>query len=743
MFKKAIILLLLCPGIITAIYARQIEGKVYEKVQGEKVPITGANVVWLETNRGTTTDSEGEFLLNHHPDSDYLLVSFIGYRSDTIAISEDQNYVEVELEPGEVLGEVSVADRKSGTTVDRMETMHVENIAGEEMHKAACCNLSQSFETNASVDAAYSDAATGAKQIRLLGLSGRYVQMMTENFPNYYGLATAFGLEYIPGPWMDAIQVSKGTAAVTNGYDAITGQINVEYKKPATSEPLYANWLINDKGRTEVNLNGRWLINDKWSTMLMTHHGWSLRKNDVNDDNFMDHPLVDRQLFFARTDYNNHKGYSTRFGLKYFFENRLGGQLNYDPDVNPLDQTAYGVDINTKRYEAFWKNGYIIPGMKHTSIALINNMTYHEHDGVYGKRQYDATQVSYYGNLIWQSVLVNHQHTYHAGISMKYDQYDEHLDDRPLGREEMVPGAFLQYSMNLDNGLSAIAGLRADHHNLYGMFYTPRFHLKYKPNGITVFRASAGKGWRTANVLAENSFLLASSRYMRIDDNLLPEEAWNAGFSMTQYFMVGNQEWRATAEFYRTQFDNQLVVDMDSDVDEVHFSNLNGRSFSNTYQIELSAPLVKGLDLRTAYRYNDVQQNIGGVMREVPLTSRSKGFMTASYKTPLGKWQFDATGQYNGGGRIPSTAANPDIYQRGDSFDPYPMVHAQITKYFKSWSVYLGVENILNYRQENPIIAASEPFGEYFDAAMIWGPLEGRKFYLGFRWQLQNLNKDN
>jgi outer membrane cobalamin receptor len=743
MLKKAMSLLILFLGALTALEAQQIEGKVYETIDGEKVPLTGANVVWLETNRGTTTDNEGRFVLNHHPESNYLLVSFVGYRNDTVAVAADQETIEIEMIPGEVLDEVSVADRKQGTSVDRMETMHIENIAGEELHKAACCNLSQSFETNASVDAAYSDAATGAKQIRLLGLSGRYVQMMTENFPNYYGLATAFGLEYIPGPWMDAIQVSKGTAAVINGYDAITGQINVEYKKPTSSEPLYANWLINDKGRTEVNLNGHWIINDKWSTMLLTHHGWSLIKNDVNNDNFMDHPLVDRQLFFARTDYKGSKGFTSRLGLKYFYEDRLGGQLNYDPDVNPLDQTAYGVDINTRRYEGFWKNGYVIPGMKHTSIALINNMTYHEHDGVYGQRQYEATQLSYYSNLIWQSILVNHRHTYHAGLSMKYDVYDEHLDDRPLGRTEIVPGAYLQYSMKLDNGLSAIAGIRADHHNEYGMFYTPRFHMKYKPNGITVIRASAGKGWRTANVLAENSFLLASSRVMRIEDNLLPEEAWNAGISLTQYFMVGNQEWRATAEYYRTQFENQLVVDMDSDVDEVHFSNLDGQSFSNTYQIELSAPLVKGLYLRTAYRYNDVQQNIGGVMREVPLTSRSKGFLTASYKTPLGKWQFDATGQYNGGGRIPSTAANPDVYQRGDSFDPYPMMHAQITKYFKSWSVYLGVENILNYRQENPIIAASDPFGEYFDAAMIWGPLEGRKFYLGFRWKLQNLHKDS
>ncbi|MFO7791306.1 MAG: TonB-dependent receptor [Bacteroidota bacterium] len=741
MLKKVLFLLVLCIMLAPGIKAQTLQGKIFEHSDGDKVPITGANVVWMGTSRGTTTGPNGEFKLNHHHDSDYLVVSFVGYTPDTVKVDPDQNHIEITIQKGKLLDEISVSDRRTSTYVDRMEPTHLENIDGNELHKAACCNLSQSFETNASVDASYSDAATGAKQIRLLGLAGRYVQLMTENFPNYYGLASTFGLEYIPGPWMEAIQVSKGTAAVLNGHDAITGQINVEYKKPKTSEPLYANWLINDKGRTEVNLNGRWLINEKWSTMLLTHHGWSLRKNDVNDDNFMDHPMVDRHLLFSRTHYNNQKGYTMRFGLKYFHENRLGGQMNYDPNVNPTDQTAYGIDINTQRYEAFWKNGYVLPGMHNTSIALINNLSYHEHTGVYGLRKYDANQLSYYTNLIWQSTLGNHHHTYHGGLNLKYDKYDEQLDNRPLGREEIVPGAYLQYSMNLDNGLSAIAGFRADYHNLYGMFYTPRVHLKYAPNGITVLRASAGKGWRTANVLAENSFLLASSRVMTIDDALLPEEAWNAGISMTQYFMVGNREWRATAEYYRTQFENQLVVDMDSDVNQVNFNNLNGKSYSNTYQVELYAPVIKGLDLRTAYRYNDVQQNIGGIMREVPLTSRSKSFVTLSYKTRLEKWQFDLTGQYNGGGRIPSTAANPDLYQRGESFDPYPMVHSQVTKYFKTWSVYFGVENMLNYRQENPIIAASDPFGNHFDAAMIWGPLEGRKFYLGFRWQLKDLHK--
>jgi outer membrane receptor for ferrienterochelin and colicins len=722
--------------------AQVITGCVYETTKNEKKPLVGANIRWLDSKIGTSTDTKGEFEINSVFSQTKLIVSYIGYKTDTID-TDGKTHLEIEMFAGELLNEVAVTDRQKSTSVDRMASMHVENISGAELHKAACCNLSQSFETNASVDAAYTDAATGVKQIRLLGLSGRYVQMMTENYPNFYGLATNYGLEYVPGPWMEAIQVSKGTAAVVNGYDAIAGQINVEYKKPKSSEPIYLNWFVNDKGRMEINFNTRWIMNEHWSGMISTHHGKSLLENDNNNDNFLDHPLIDRHLMFARIDYDNHKGYTTRFGVKYYYENRLGGQVGYNPDYqNTLNLLKYGILIKTNRAEAFWKNGYVLPNMKHSSIALINNFSYHNHQGLYGLNIYDAKQLSYYGNLIWQSVIVNHHHKYHSGVSVKFDKYDEFLNAEKFNRIEYVPGAFVQYSMNLENGLTAIAGFRADYHNEFGLFYTPRFHVKYMLKGMTVFRASAGKGWRTANVLAENSFLLASSRQMIIDDDILPEEAWNTGTSVTQYFMIGKNEWSVTGEYYHTWFENQLIVDLDTDVRKVQFSNLQGKSFSNTYQIELYAPVLKGLDLRTAFRYNDVKQTIQNKLLEVPLVSKSKGFITASYKTPLEKWQFDATAQMNGGGRIPSTAANPDLYQRSETFQAYPIYNAQITKYFKSWNVYFGIENLLDYKQKNPIIDAENPFGNYFDAAMIWGPLEGRKIYLGIRWQLLKLKKE-
>lgn len=731
-------MLLAC--LLFTLYAKaQIRGTATEA--GSNEILTGASVYWSGTESGTITDSEGRFEIPRNNKSKLLIFSFIGYRSDTVQIGAQDSVLNISLEKGQYLDAVNISDRQVTTSIDRAATLQSQKIAGEELHKAACCNLSQSFETNASVDAAYSDAATGAKTIRLLGLSGRYVQMMTENFPNYYGLSSVYGLEYIPGPWMDAIQVSKGTAAVINGPEAITGQINVEFLKPRMGDPLYANLLVNDKGRTEANFYGRYKLNEKWSTMLMTHHGWSLLKNDRNNDGFMDHPLVDRQFVFNRYDYFGDKGLTSRFGFKYIYENRLGGQMAYQPGISPEEQSAYGIDIRTDRFEAFWKNGYVFQNMAQTSLALINNISIHSHEGLYGMHHYQARQDSWYANLIWQSVISDERHSYHAGLSMQLDRYDEKLDAENYYRLEYMPGASLQYSMNLDNGFSLIAGIREDYHNSYGHFITPRLHMKYDFSGHTHARMSFGQGWRTAAVIAENSYLLASSRQWEIEEEIRPEVAWNGGASITHYFMAGDREWNISAEYYHTEFENQLVVDLDSDLREVRFYNLNGRSYSDTYQIELSAPFVKSMDLRAALRYNDVMQQIGGKMREVPLTSRYKAFITSSYKTPLEKWQFDATAQLNGGGRIPATSENPEAYRRASEFQAYPVFNAQITKYFKIWSIYLGVENLLDYRQEDPIIAAGDPFGDYFDAAMVWGPIEGRKFYLGFRWSLIDLSK--
>ncbi|HXK80916.1 MAG TPA: TonB-dependent receptor [Bacteroidales bacterium] len=744
MYLKYFKLLIFILGFQTTIFG-QISGYVYEESNGNRSELTGVNVYWHDRSSGTTSDANGFYKIESTSSSNKLVFSYIGYVNDTIELSRDtQIPVNVVLSRTTLLDEVTIGERKQGTQISRMDPLIKQTITGEELHQAACCNLGESFETNASVDASYSDAATGAKQIKLLGLSGKYVQMLTENIPNFYGLSTSYGLGYIPGSWMKSIAVSKGTSTVSYGYEGITGQINTWYKEPEDlSDYFYLNLLSSTSGKNEMNADATINISPKLSSTIMVHAENNWLKPDHNNDGFYDMPAVRQYNIFNRYTINWNERFTSKFGIKYLDEYRRGGQTSYDHNINQNEQGHFGIGIATKRAEFFWKSGYNFKTKQHSSIAFISNLSYHNQDAFFGYTTYDANQISGYINMIYKTNIINDKHNLSTGVSFKYDDYDERIVKNDVAtaqlKTEQIPGAFVEYMLKPIHQITIIAGYRADYHNIYGVFSTPRLHLKANITGTTTLRASLGKAYRTGSIIAENSFLLASSRELLISSDLKAEEAWNAGANITQYIPIGNREVTLQAEYYRTEFLNQIVVDIDQNVNQVHFYNLKGESFSNIWQIEMQYPFVKGMDFTAAFRYNDVRQTISDELREAPLTNRFKGLLSISYKTPLNKWQFDLTAQFNGHGRVPTTVSNPADYQRPETFDPYNIYNAQITKYFRKWDIYAGVENIFNFTQKNPIIAADMPWGENFDSSLIWGPIHGRKFYVGIRYRIERL----
>lgn len=719
------------PGLI---YAQgKLEGKILDS--DGQTGMVGASVYWSGSTTGTSTNAAGYFEIKKIRTSNLLVVSFIGYATDTIVIGADETYREHTLLAGTDAGEVIIAGRQPGTHMSRIDPILTINITGEEFKKAACCNLSESFETSASVDVTYSDAVTGAKQIQLLGLAGTYVQLSTENYPAMYGLAAAYGLNYIPGPWMESIQVSKGTASVKNGYEAITGQINVEFKKPATSEKLFVNGFINDANRQELNMNASAVFNPRLSTMVLAHAATNNQVTDHNNDAFRDEPNAKQYHIFNRWDYMT-ETFTFRTGIRLLQEERISGQVNYNSSQPDTWNDGYGIKINTTRAEAFSKVGVVFPADRSMTVGWIQNVTLHDQNSFFGLRNYDGNQKSYYTTLLYQWSPLLSKHILDAGLSYRYDNYDESLDSNPLGRTETVPGAFLQYTYNDTSLVTALAGLRVDKHNLYGTLITPRLHVKVNAGTKTVIRASSGKGFRSTNVLAENQYLLASSREIIIAPDLRMEEAITSGINITRYEPIRGNELRLSAEYYRTDFQNQVIIDLDASVNEVSFYNLSGKSYSNIFQVEAGFSPVKGLDLLAAWRWNDVKMTIDGTLQDKPLASKYKGLFTASYLGRLRKWQLDYTLQVNGPGRIPSTMENPAMHRIEESFKPYTITNAQITRYFKLFELYLGSENIFNFTQPHPIIAANEPFGDHFDGTLIWGPVMGRKIYAGFRFQI-------
>lgn len=703
-------------------------------------PLPGANVAWVNTKIFTVTAEDGSFSVDKPKDSETLVISYIGFENDTIHVDSENVKLEIVLREGLSLGEVNVVRRRFGTTKLRSSAMNVDIISSAELSRAACCNLGESFVTNPSVDVSYSDAATGAKQIKLLGLSGTYVQMMTENIPNYRGAAAPYGLGYVPGPWMQSIQVSKGSSSVKNGYESITGQINVEFKKPQLPEAdwVSANLFASSTGRYEANADATLKLSKRWSTSLLAHYENETMAHDANHDGFADIPRVEQYNLWNRWAYMGDH-YVFQAGIKALSEWRNSGQVNHGG--NP-GQELYKIGIDTRRYEAFTKNAYIFNKERNTNLALILQGTFHNQNAVYGHKLYDVDQTNVYASLLFETEF-SKQHSLSTGLSFNYDGYDQRYrltNDVELPRlksfeKESVPGAYVQYTYNLEDKLILMGGIRGDYSSMHGFFVTPRAHVKYNPNEFVNFRLSAGKGYRTNHVLAENNYLLASSRKVRIAGDLDQEEAWNYGASISSYIPLFGKTLNLNAEYYYTDFLKQVVVDMDTDPHEIAFYNLNGRSYSHVFQVEANYPLFKGFTLTAAYRFTDAKTTYNGELKERPLTSRYKGLVTASYKTPLEIWQFDATLQLNGGGRMPSRYILEDGTPSWSAcYGSFEQLSVQITRYFRRWSIYVGGENLTNFKQKNPIIDAANPWGENFDSTMIWGPVHGAKAYIGIRF---------
>ena len=777
MRKLSFILALLSVSVILT--AADIKGVVLDD---EGRTLAGANVYWAGTTIGTVTDVDGQFTLARERSSRQLITSYMGYRSDTTTVSGSQELTIV-LVSDLILDEVTITERRMSVLRNRYAAFDTQTLQAEELCKAACCNLSEAFETNASVDVSYADAATGAKQIKLLGLSGTYVQLLQENTPGVRGLAQSYGMEYIPGPWMQSIQVSKGTSSVINGYEATTGQINVEFLKPQTTSPLAINLMLNSELHAEANLTGGWQIplrddhdheaehhehdehchHRSLYTGLLAHYQQGFMSMDDNHDGFVEMPKTQNANLINRWFYK-HGDYTFQAFVRGLYDSRRGGQM-----ADTL-QRPYRIDLRTYRVEGFVKNGYVYDDESGSSVAIIAAASYHNMANRYGLRQWDAAQTNAYLNALWQGNFegrgeVDNDHRLSAGLSLNYDRYDENLalpiymttdfTRYQLDRQELTAGLFAEYNFKYDDQLSLVAGVRGDYSTRYGFFVTPRLNVRYTPWEWWTIRASAGLGYRSPNIIADNAFILPSSRTLHIDTDIAQERAVNTGVSTTFYIPLGKRELQLSAEYYYTRFLDATIVDLDQDPNAVHIYSLSSvpqaQSFAHNAQIEASIEVLRGWTWTAAFRWTDVRQTTlddQGVaqLRLKPLSNQFKGIITTSYITPLKKWQFDLTAQFNGGGRMPDGFADYYIDQLGSNqyytkdgtlyYKWYPQLMAQITKYWRTCSLYVGAENMTNFKQDHPVVHAEQPYNPGFDASMAWGPLTGWKVYVGFRWSL-------
>ncbi len=715
-----------------------------ENNRGQLTPIESANVHWVEDSTvNARSDASGVFKIHHEDRFRRLVVSHAGHQPDTLTIIDPHEVVVVTAK-NNILAEVTVSARRSSNYIAALSPTRLEVLTGQELFKAACCDLSESFETNASVDVVSSDAVTGSKQIQMLGLSGIYTQLTVENLPGPRGLAVPLGLNSISGTWIESIQIGKGIGSVVNGFENIAGQINVELKKPESSEKLFFNVYGNNMGRTDINLNLAHQFNERWSTGLLLHDNFMYnRYMNFSNNGFRDIPVGNLFSAVNRWKYEDGKGFILQFGFKFLSDERTGGQIDFDPGTDKLTTNRYGLGFDIDRYEAFAKIGYVFPQNTHRSIGLQLSGGAYDQKSYFGLRTYDAGQRNAYANLIYQDIIGTVVHKYRTGVSMQYDKYNELYINQRFARTEVVPGGFFEYTYSPSDKFDAVLGIRGDYNNLYGWFATPRAHLRYQPVVGSTFRLSSGRGQRTANIFAENTAALASSRMVRIASanandrayGLRPEVAWNTGLSFDQSFRLMNREAGFSVEFFRNEFTNQIVVDFENPR-ELVFYNLDGKSYSNSLQTEFRFMPLPHFETRMAYRFFDVKTTYSDQLLQRPLVARHRGFLNLGYNTHSGGWHFDYTLNITGQKRLPSTIANPAEYRMTDFSNTYVTMNAQVSKTFgkgRPIDVYIGGENLTNFFQQNPILAADQPFSEFFDTSMLWGPISGRMFYAGVR----------
>ena len=744
--KKIIFTILLFTAVFINAAGQNITGIVTVlKSGGESEPLPFASVYWLEGKLSAEANEKGEFTFKTRgEDKISLVAAYVGYTKDTVVLAKGETKALLVLKQENELEAARVVERQEGNYLSRITPMKTEVITTAGLNKMACCNLAESFENSASVTVGYSDAITGARQIRLLGLSGVYTQMLDETRPVMRGVAAPFGLSYISGQWLESIQIAKGPSSVVNGLEAITGQINLEHRKPTAEQPLFLNLFLGSSLRTEANVSSSLQLNSKLSTVILGHFSTDPQGHDGNHDGFKDEPVSMQFNFSNRWLYVADNGVQLRFGFKALSDDRIAGMNGFKKGMD-LTPQLWGSEIKNKGINGYAKLGVPLNESNSKNIAAIVDYSWHNMNSFFGLNRYDANQNSAFLNLMFLNEI-SPNHKYVLGLSSQTDNFDEELSKGTFnpsgvatyitpslypGRREWSAGAYGEYTYTNGEKVSVVAGLRLDKNNIHGWLFAPRLNLKYAFADELVVRASAGRGFRSPNQISDNLGVLSTGREVVLEDNPDIEDAWTYGANFTVYMPFGfNDKASLSFDYFRTDFNSQLLVDQERDLSKIWFYNLDGKSFTNTYQADFSVEPFERFTILTTFRYTDSRADYYGQgLVERPLMNRFKGVFNVQYATRMNKWTFDFTAQLNGPARLPE-------FMGGGESPVYPMFYAQVTKKFRDLDVYVGGENLGNYRQPHAIMDADNPYGTGFNSTLVWGPLMGMKLYAGLRFTI-------
>jgi outer membrane receptor for ferrienterochelin and colicins len=713
----------------------QIKGIVFGLQDSRKVPVELAKVRLKQAKTGATTDENGLFELILPKDlPDTMIITAPGYYPDTLVVTKDDRYtgLEIHLYSEEVLEEVVIRFKRESHSISRLKPLYVEELGEGELKKAACCNLSESFETNATVDVNLTDAISGAKKIQLLGLDGVYTQMQMENIPFLSGLEGSFGLNTVPGTWVESIQITKGTGTVVNGYESMAGLINVEFRKPSTMQRLYVNGYGNILGRGELNIHGGQLLGNKWSTGTFAHISGMQQEIDRNNDGFRDTPMNKTASFLNRWEYTGNR-FEARFGVNAYYDERAGGQLSSIAN-------RYEATTTNKHVDVFAKTGFLFPKKPYQSIGIVYQLKAHQLDGNFGLRSFSGEEYRGYINAIYDGIIGSTTHKIRFGLSGVVQQLNQQVDSVAINRSVLTPGAFAEYTYT-GTRFIAVAGARYDYQETYGAQFSPRIHLKFVADEFTDIRLTTGKAWRLPNLIIDNSSLLATSKAWSLPAKVQQEVVWNSGVSVVRQLRLFKRSASISADFYHARFNRQLIVDREQSTDTFFFNFQENGSYSNTFQSELSFSPVKTITIRMAYKWLQVRARYNGELQQQVMIPQHRGLFNVAYASRNNKWEIDATFSLYGKMRLDDVHLADGTHLYNQVSSRVPQLLGQVTRHFRQFDVYIGGENLMNFTQTNPIISAADPYNAAFDATRVWAPVLGTVIYAGFRYEIKRPKK--
>ncbi|WP_339755371.1 TonB-dependent receptor [Algoriphagus aquimarinus] len=721
-----------------------------------------ANVYVKGLAKGAVTDQYGAFSIEISTVGTFTVqASMVGFKSAQAKVTIPQSQAELIFELEEMdggLDEVVV----SGTMqeVSKLESpVPVEVYSANFFRANPTPSIFESLQNVNGVRPQINCNVCNTGDIHINGLEGPYTMVLIDGMPIVSGLATVYGLTGIPQSLIDRVEVVKGPASTLYGSEAVGGLINVITKKPESAPLVSTDFFSTGWGEMNLDMG----LRSNWGKNIQSLSGVNAfyydNPIDNNGDGFTDVTLSKRISFFQKINVLRPENRLFTMAGRYVYEDRWGGEMNWT-SANRGGDEVYGESIYTSRWETFgtWQ----LPTTENMNFQFSVNG--HNQNSVYGTTIYKADQYIGFGQLTWAKTV--QKHNLLLGSAYRYTFYDDNtsatsdlISDENAPSVIHLPGAFLQDEIKLTESQSLLLGIRYDYNSIHGSIFSPRVNYKLSSaDKHTVFRLSAGNGFRVANVFTEDHAALTGAREVVFTEELKPEQSWNMNANLVKkiYTDKGTFIGLDGSAFY-TYFTNRIIPDYETNPNQIIYSNLDGSAVSKGVSLNIDAAWPNGLNVTAGGTLMDVSIEEEGIKTRQLLTERFSGVWSVGYDFFQLGLTLDYTGNVYSPMRLPLLGPLDDR----PAYSPwYSIQNIQLTKKLgERWEVYGGVKNLLNFTPAaNSIARSFDPFDKNvtfaadgsviptsnnpnaltFDPTYVYAPNQGIRGFLGVRFTVSD-----